>query len=238
MSAHGAGPIGDLASAEALDALALPGCPLCSVIAAHERGYVEAFWPAARSDPHLRKRFWAAGGFCPRHAWIFHRHLAARRGGPAAADLYGRLVERDLSEIDELLGSLERPRRRGGTRRWPARPGRCLACDDRDRALVRKAASLVIVLEGDEARRRYVASDGPCLPHVAILVDQALAEDGDTTRFLVEDWRRRLEHLRHGLSEYRRKLDARYAHEPRGTEQCSWTEAILRYAGDEPRTPE
>lgn len=237
MSASGAGPIGDLASAEALDALALPGCPLCSVIATHERRYIETFWPGARTDPHLRERFWAAGGFCARHAWLFHRHLAAREGGPSAiADLYLRLAERDLAAIDELLGSLGRRRRRDRPGRWPARRGRCLACEDRDRAVVRKAEFLTIALDDEEARRRYAASDGACLPHLALLVERAVAEDAGTARFLAEDWRRRLAGLRHGLSEYRRKLDVRYAAEPRGAEQRAWTEAIRRYAGDQ-RTP-
>ncbi len=226
--------IGDLATAEALDAMARPGCPLCSVIATHERRYIEAFWPAARTDPRLRERFWDAGGFCGRHAWLFQHHLAARQTGPAVADLYGRLIERDLSAIDERLGSLERRRRPGRAHRWPERRGRCLACEDRDLALERKAAFLVLVLDDERARRRYAISDGPCLPHLATLVEQALAEGGGAARFLVEDWRHRLERLSLGLSEYRRKLDARYAEEPRGAEQGSWTDAIRRYAGDEP----
>ncbi len=228
------GAIGDLAGAEALDAMVQPGCPLCSVMAAHERRYIEAFWPAARTDPHLRERFWAAGGFCGRHAWLFQHHLAAWEGGPAAADLYGRLAERDLSAIEERLSRLHRPRRRARTLPWPARQDRCLACSDGDRALVRKAAFLVLALDTEEARRRYTISDGPCLPHLGALVEQAVAEDADTARFLLEDWRRRLHRLSHGLSEYRRKRDVRYADEPRGAEQRSWTEAIRRFAGEPP----
>ena len=226
--------IGDLATAEALDAMARPGCPICAVMAAHERRYIEAFWPAARTDPHVRERFWDAGGFCGRHARLFERRLAARQGGPAIADLYGRLVERDLSAIEERLRSLDRPRRRARALRWPERRRRCPACEDHDLALERKAAFLVLALHDHRARRRYAISDGPCLPHLATLIDQALAEDRGTARFLIEDQRDRLERLGRGLSEYRRKLDARFAGEPRGAEQGSWTDAIRRYAGDEP----
>lgn len=145
--------IGDLATAEVLDTLRLPGCPLCSLIAAHERRYIQAFWPAARMDPYVRERFWAAGGFCPWHAQLFQHHVAARTCGPAVADLYRRLAERDLPALDERLSSLEGRRHRARRQRWPARQGRCPACEDRDRALARKAAFLVLALDDEDSWR-------------------------------------------------------------------------------------
>jgi hypothetical protein len=224
------GPIGDLASAEALDALGGPGCPLCRVIARQERRYLDAFWPAARTDPRLQARFRDAGGFCARHAWMLHGRVASHQGASAAAALYGRLVERDLSALAEGLAALDRPRRRLRGGPSLARVGRCLACVDTEAALARKAAFLVVILADDQARERYLASDGPCVPHLAALVREAHAEDDDTARFLLEDGRRRLARLRE-------TVDGRApADLPPVGEGCPtpWTRAIRRYAGEPP----
>jgi hypothetical protein len=90
-------------------------------------------------DGDLRLAFYAGGGFCNRHAWLFHERVTRGGSGAPVADIYGSLPSKDLE---------------------------------------------------------------------------------------------RLAALRDGLAEYHRKRDYRYADEPKGAEQSSWTDVIRRYVGD------
>jgi hypothetical protein len=224
----------DIFSYELVEALGLPGCALCRALAADDRRWVESFWREGRQDADARRRFFEAGGFCRRHAWLLHEISAAAGSGAAIADLYGQLAAHDLGWLERAGTSLVRRRRR----RPPLlrRRRRCAACQAQVGALERKAHFLVAALGEEEIRDAYRRSEGLCFAHLGRVVDQALANgDTETAIMLLGDWRRRLEDVRSQLAAYDRKRDYRYADEPRGAEQRSWTDVIRRYVGEDRR---
>jgi hypothetical protein len=220
----------DLFALEVAEALQLAGCPLCRVIAEAERIWIESFRREGKSSPEARRAFYRSGGFCHRHAWLLHELVAANESGASIAEVYGPLAERDVAWLEELSQQLgRRSRRRAVTLE---RGARCPACVARDDIRERKVAFLVDVLGLERARDAYGRSDGLCFAHLARALEQAQAVDLGIARFLVDDWRRRLEEVGKQLAEFDRKRDARYAGEPKGLEQQSWTDVIRMYAGE------
>jgi hypothetical protein len=223
----------DIYTYEIVEALAQPGCPLCRAVAIDDRRLVDSFRREGRQDRRARTAFFTAGGFCQRHAWLLHRLAAAEEAGAAIADLYGWLADEDLRSLERVKKTLAR---RGGNRKRSGleRRARCPACRARDAASERKVHFFVQALDQPRVRERYRRSDGVCYSHLSAAVGQALAnDDRPTAEFLLEDWSPRLAAVRAGLAEYDRKRDYRFADEPKGEEQRSWTEVIRRYVGDD-----
>jgi hypothetical protein len=221
----------DIFSYDIVEALSASGCALCRVDAIDEMRWVDSFWREGKQDPGTRRRFFAAGGFCRRHAWLLHRLVAAEGAGAAIAEVYGSLAERDVGWLDEVRRSLDRGRRR---RRRPLDRGKpCPACVAFEAGGTRKVEFFVELLAEAAVRPRYESSDGLCFPHLAAAVDHACDANEDTARFLLEEWRKRLARIRGDLAEFDRKRDHRYADEPKGREQRSWTEVIRLYVGDD-----
>jgi len=78
-----------------------------------------------------------------------------------------------------------------------ARRRRCPACDEEAGAGERKAAFFVETLHDPEARDLYLASDGVCYAHLEAAFAEAVARgDAHIARFLVDDWRSRLDAAR------------------------------------------
>jgi hypothetical protein len=185
----------DIFSYELVRAFGLPGCALCRAVEADDERWMDSFWREGRRDPEARKRFFEAGGFCRDHAWLLHRLVAAGSSGAAIADLYGHLATYDLRWLEDILAGLER-------RRTPRRPllrrrGQCPACVFGAEAVERKAHFLVDALSEAQVGEAYRGSGGLCFPHLASALDAALAAGKtDTARFLLEDWRDRLDQTR------------------------------------------
>jgi hypothetical protein len=207
------------------------GCPLCRALERAETSEMESFLREGRKAREVRLSFYEGGGFCRRHAWLFHRLAAGKSTGVPIADIYGSLVTRDLGAIRRLEAGLAGRRRRLGVRLRRSAP--CPACGWAAASLGRKAAFLIDALAVDAARARYSASEGLCYPHLVAAVERALETDREVARFLLHDWGARLERLGHDLDEYDRKRDHRCAHERKGAEQHSWTEVIRRYVGED-----
>lgn len=222
----------DIFSYDVVRALSLPGCALCRAVDADDERWMRSFWREGKQDPKARRRFFEAGGFCREHAWLLHRLLAEAGSGAAIADLYGQLATYDLRWFENMRANLDRRRRQ----RTPTlrRRRRCPACAFRAEALERKAHFFAEALGEEQVRKAYVRSEGLCFPHFARTVEGALAAgSSQTAGFLLDDWHDRLAELRSELSEYDRKRDYRYASEPKGVEQRSWTEVIRRYVGED-----
>jgi hypothetical protein len=224
----------DIFNYDIVVAFGLPGCPLCRALAIDERRWMTSFWREGKDGPETRRRFFAAGGFCQRHAWLLHRLVAAEGAGAAIADVYGVLAERDLKWLGSLVQSLGSKRR--GRQRNLRRSELCPGCVWFADAVHRKAAFFTEAITEGRVRRSYVDSDGLCFEHLAEVVDRLPPGDDGTRGFLIDDWRRRLRDVAEQLAEYDRKRDHRYADEPKGREQQSWTEVILRYVGDDGET--
>ena len=196
---------------ELVQAFSLPGCPLCRVRALDERRRMESFWREGRNSPEARTRFFEAGGFCSKHAWLLHELVVEAHAAYAIADLYGRLADRDLRWLAQVRAGLDRRRRRW--RSLQRRRG-CPACEIREEAAERKSYFLVEALADVRVRERYERSDGLCFEDFAAAVGQALSAGKDELAlYLVDDWARRLQAVR---------------------ERESWADVIRRYAGDLP----
>jgi hypothetical protein len=220
----------DIFGYDIVEALQRRGCPLCCAEAIDDRRWMTSFWREGKQDPGTRRRFYAAGGFCRHHAWLLHRLVAAEATGAAIADIYGSLAERDIAWLDQLRARLDRGKRR---RRAPLdRGGRCPACVAHEAGAERKVHFFVELLAEPEVRPHYQSSGGLCFDHLARAVEHALDTDEEVAHLLVDDWRERLAHVRDQLAEFDRKRDYRYAAEPKGDEQDSWTEVIRRYVGE------
>lgn len=226
----GARRLPDIFGYDIVEALRRSGCPLCRVEAIDDRRWMNSFWREGKQDPGTRRRFYAAGGFCRHHGWLLHRLVAAEAAGAAIADVYGSLATRDIAWLDALRASLDRGKRR---RQAPlGRGGRCPACVALEAGAERKVHFFVELLAEPAVRPHYQSSDGLCFDHLARAVEHALDTDEEVARLLLDDWRKRLARVRHQLAEFDRKRDYRYAAEPKGDEQRSWTEVIRRYVGE------
>jgi len=223
----------DIFSYDLIEALGQPGCPLCRALSLDDRRWVDSFWREGKQDPGARTRFFEAGGFCRHHAWLLHHLVAAEGSGAAIADVYGWLATYDLRWLDRIKTSLEgRQRRRRSAVLKRRRP--CPACFARDEAVKRKVHFFVDYLREPPVQEVYTNSQGLCFIHLAAVVEHALAADApELALFLLDDWRRRLVEVRLELAEFDRKRDYRYASEPKGAEQRSWTEAIRLYVGED-----
>lgn len=219
----------DLFAFDLEDGLAAGECPICFSLARHMHRWLDAFWREGRQVPEARKRFYAGGGFCHRHAWQLHE-LVSRGGASAAAiaDLYGRLAEQDLAALDRLLEG-RRPRR-GEPVSALEPPAPCFACAEETEALPRKAEFFLELLGTESGRSRYERSAGVCRAHLLVLLAEAGKRE-QLVRYVLEDWRRRLAELRHRLAEYDRKRDHRFAAERTESDEQSWTDVIGFYVG-------
>ncbi|MDR2101353.1 MAG: DUF6062 family protein [Treponema sp.] len=132
-------------------AAALPGCPLCRIIADRAERYIDNMLFEHVSDRSFRAAHRAAGGFCPSHS----RNLVSFRDGLAVA-----ILGRDI--LEDRLSSFQNRR--------PWKPsGRCPVCVEQDRIeeeyLSFLAQSGGASGEERELREVFTASEGLCAPH-------------------------------------------------------------------------
>jgi hypothetical protein len=221
----------DISNLDLAAALSRRGCPVCRVLAADEERYVATFAREGRFAARARARFFAAGGYCRRHAELLVANAARAQTGMAIVDLYGRLARYDRMRLAALRtswgGRFRRRVRVLPRSRW------CPACVDAEQRLDRKSAFLVDLLAEDGAWSAYAASDGLCLAHLIPVAEAAQRVDTRIADRLLEDWCHRVRDLELELAEYDRKRDYRYAHEPKGEEQDSWRRIIRRYVGED-----
>jgi hypothetical protein len=212
----------DFFSYDLVEALRMPGCPICRSVVEREDHDMTVFVREGRRVPEARIRLVESGGFCRRHALLFH-DVCLRTGAEyVIVDVYRQVVENDIN----LLA------RRQPTQHALVRRRRCPACDVAAENLGRKAAFFVDALRDYDVRAAYAYSDGLCAAHLDAVLEVAFDEEPPIARFLADDWRTRLRLLARDLEEVDRKRDYRYADEPKGPEQRSPLEVLRRYAGD------
>lgn len=228
-----------LVEAEMKKALDEPGCALCRVGEEAARRYLRFVLHEDVYDLGVRRRLIAAWGFCRRHAWHFLRlESATMRDGLGNAVLAEGLLEAvqqvitaEAIDAPSQLGFL----RRDGAHRLRAlrdvlRPTtECPACAQQRQHEAYVASMLVGLLAEPEWRARVARSDGLCLPHLRMALDEAHAEG--SPEWLLADHRRRLDALLGDLREYIRKHDYRFRSEPPGPERDAHVRATASLAG-------
>ena len=224
---------------EVYRALRETGCPLCRVDACSEERLLGGFVRDGILNPASRHAFVKSGGFCRTHAWGLHAICRAEGTGAPIADIYRQLARHDFEQLTHLART--RPGRSGRRElgQGLARERECDICVSLAEIGDAHAAFLSELLDDDASRSAYVASDGVCRIHLEGILEQSLRRhrDGAQARWLIEDWQERLAKLDRQLREYDRKRSYTAAHEPKGSEQRSCAEVIIRYVGHDRPPP-
>ncbi|NLE75813.1 MAG: hypothetical protein GX605_03550 [Chloroflexi bacterium] len=220
-----------------------PTCPICRLVRAATKGYLESLLYEMVNDVPMREAIRQARGFCNTHAWqmqglgralgvsIIHHDvlgaaIAALRQAsyqPAGSLSWGRLWEgldrhRPAQATQGLVTGLE-----------PKRD--CPACTYRAEMQDVYLTALLEQLGDGDLAPELAASAGLCLPHLRRGLQ--LVRDEETFRRLVAWALAGLESLRDELAEFIRKSDYRFSEDGFGEEGDAWLRAIARVAGEE-----
>lgn len=209
------------------------GCPLCRSAATSEARYVASLLREGWRDRTARNNFIRAGGFCRRHGWQLYGAAQEEHTGAGVADVYGQLARHDLKALQDLLADSAGRRWSRAVREHLHRDRRCQACNAMERVRQDHASSLVELLGDEPGRDAYRSSDGLCFNHLRDAVLAALGRRGrdQVCRFLLEDWRSRIQTLSGQLAEYDRKRNYNSPDQPTEAERQSWSAVIARYVG-------
>ncbi|MHB8630951.1 MAG: DUF6062 family protein [Candidatus Limnocylindria bacterium] len=220
-------PPGGLTLLDLLAGMERAGCPLCrSQLIAEER-YLRSLLHEQVNDPGTRAILLEALGFCPRHTWLLgrveERMFHDRAGTSILLRAFLREWRRRIRELPPAT-----PRRRS---RAP-RPGeRCRACVAVSEFQALQLETLVDRIDAGDERLRgeYERSDGLCLGHLAVLIEEV--PDSPARAAILDRSVRDAELLEAELDEYDRKRAWASRDEPKGREQSAWRRASLLFAG-------
>ncbi len=135
-----------------LDALAQPGCALCSLAARTRWRYLDSLAYENVNDPGVREKLRASLGFCNRHAWYFVERVREVFG---AAIIYR-----------DVLHAVQR-RAAAASSPDPFAPTvPCLACVAERQATDDALQTLGEALAAPDFLTAFLASDGLCSPHL------------------------------------------------------------------------
>jgi hypothetical protein len=186
------------------DAFDAEGCPVCTAVQRACYRRLDHLFYEYVNDIGVRQRLAASRGFCNRHA-----HLALRI--PNASSGIAIIYE-------DLLRHSDRPA-----------DAECMICDTarfHERVLL---GELLRWFDDAELQSKYRPSFGLCLPHLRRAQDEFAAHPQLPALLAAE--REKLDALRAELQEFTRKLDYRFAAEPKGAEQTSWRRVIEKFVG-------
>jgi len=140
-------------TARLLDAMSLPGCPLCRVTGLATGHHLEALLDERVTLPEAHQRLLSSRGFCTAHTWALPTAALAAQSARGVALLYVPL-------LNDLLRHWLDPT---GRRRWfaPERP--CPVCQTLDRTEPAYRAELLLLL------RAGSATPPLCGPHLRAL---------------------------------------------------------------------
>lgn len=222
------------------DACAAGGCVVCAHTDRATRRYLANLLYENVLDVELRGALVASRGFCPAHAGTLAEVAVSEAGGRlGVATLYETVVKHLEADVRAALNglSLSLPRRRPGRKiaESLAARGDCPACRilrESERIFAHGLAQAVA--DPGEGRALFQASDGLCLLHLRQCLDWAETEAA--VRFLLEVEAEKLAALHRDLTEYGRKHDYRFAHEPKTEGEITAWQRALHLLGAGPRT--
>jgi len=218
------------------DAYAAEGCPVCRIASHNVERYLEATNYDALGDPGIRATLTSSTGYCGEHAeqWL---SIAFVLG---TATLYREVLQRLMAELRDLT----QHRSNLGDRMAAVLGGKagdratvdlgiaripCPACELRQESETTLIRTLVGALDDADARSRYIASDGLCIPHLRRALGQATRRESFAC--LRDHALARQEILLGHLDEVVRKHDYRHREEPTGEEKGAATRAVRHVAG-------
>jgi hypothetical protein len=218
----------------------LEGCPLCRLCdESLGRGW---FWLFSESygEGSVVSKYIDYWGFCKEHS----RMIA--RIGPKwqKSVIYQWIIKAHLSQLEEFqrrVQHLERPRTiisRMASRRSAAKTvrsiiptGDCLFCETLRETARRWISYLLESLVDPQIRRLYADSDGLCMQHFFLAIEDANLRHAPEVNELIKKQTKGLRELMDDFNEFFRKEDYRFSNEPKGNEQNAWMRAMTKFIG-------
>jgi Family of unknown function (DUF6062) len=200
--------------------------------------YLEGILYENVNDVALRTTLIRSRGFCGSHAW----GLVGVGDSLGTAIIYKDQVAQAIEDLQHASSG----GRRGAGRRGASAGGRaallrrrrapqvpCPACRVGDEATARYLPALLQHIGEPEMKAAIERSPFLCLPDVVRAVE--ISESPDRSRAVLEIAAGKFLRLHGELAELIRKRDYRFAHEPTGEEQTSWSRAVGQLVGWRPR---
>lgn len=201
---------GDTAIFEVREALAEPGCAICTLALRSVGRFIQATAYDRATDVDFRAQLRSARGFCNVHAY---RWLGEARNVLGTAQIYRDIVNAATEDLGQPVSRPNLLRRLTGRAvENNSQNTACLACDAQHQAERRYLGALAVFLsEVRDAATVFEASDGVCLRHAL----QAARGDESAVDVVVTQTRRRAQRLVGTLDEVIRKEDYRFRTEER-----------------------
>jgi len=208
-----------------LEAMGEAGCPICRLSERAVESYLDHLLYADVNSIERRADIRSARGFCADHA---HSLLAIGRA-LGIAIIYKDVIDNVLRVLpvstepdsDSLTGR-RRSGRLAAERLLPSQP--CPACSYHLIMQGVYIGGFVKHLDNHDFRDRVLGSEGLCLSHLQIALDEPM--DGRRRQFLVIQQVDRWQKLSEELGEYIRKNDYRFRSEGFGEESDAWQRAL------------
>ncbi len=223
------------------NALGPEQCAICRLSVDGVKRFFANFFYERVNDPWIRDDFIGARGFCTTHAWQMTGIIDSATG---VAIIYRHLMEEFCAAF--VRATSQQPVGTGARlwRPWAATPSQdaardvqgwlrpqkpCLACADQWGAEDRYVWTAAGALSDLDLRARYEASLGLCVRHLTAVIEQIRRPDD--FEWLVQTERQMMEKLIFDLSEFWRKHDYRFRHEPMGEEKTSSRRVLHKMTG-------
>ncbi|HZJ22468.1 MAG TPA: DUF6062 family protein [Anaerolineales bacterium] len=229
-----------------LEACRGQGCPVCRLEQQGVQRYLDRQFYENVNSPAWRDSLRASLGFCHEHAWL----AVDQRLGDALgfSIIYRDIVNAILKQMDDsgvparnsrrevslLKQGPEQARNMIERMLYALRPRkRCPVCEHRDEMTRSTLSVLVKELPGPEMADALQASEGLCLPHFRLTLEQV--KDASAIEKLLAIHREKFESLKNELAEFIRKNDYQAIQEGFGREGDAWLRAVRMIAGSKKR---
>jgi len=209
------------------------GCALCTVAQRESEHTLKMLFHEGIMESSLRKRLLDGSGFCNWHTWMSINDIPTAAAGTAI--VYRELLEAVITATAEAAKSLTPTqrtllsRRNRGKCRLAGAKRRCAVCESVHKTENVYLNDLLEFFDDPQLQSRFARSVGLCLPHLQMAVDE-FPNHSNLLR-LLEVEREKFSALEGELTEFHRKRDYRFAHEPAGREYTSWRRALELFAG-------
>lgn len=210
---------------EVQESLEKPGCPICTLDSQAEARYLQSLFREGITDPDIRDKVRAAGGFCMHHAG-----LIVDGGNPLGTAILGQDLVANWRKLIE--GTWSQTGSQRTARLQAALPDprlSCPACAAVSAAEHRYLRALLEMADKPEVQPRLESGAGLCLPH--LLEAAAISTPQAGLHALLQAQSASLKRLEIELAEFIRKKDYRFAGEPFGAEADAPERAVRLLSG-------
>jgi hypothetical protein len=220
-----------------LEACRAEGCPICRLEQQSVERYLDHQFYENVNSPKWRDRLRASHGFCREHAWLgVNRRLGDALG---YSIIYRDILNSILTHMNSGDGPAQPSRGRKPLLRQIPEAARnmiektltaltprkhCPVCEHRDETTRTLLSVLLEELKTPEMTHALGASEGLCLPHLRLGLENV--KDASVGETLLSLHRSKLESLREELAEFIRKNDYQLIKEGFGREGDAWLRAI------------